>query len=226
MLSSRITLTCSLSSRPVECATQMRRVPILGGRTIFAPSSRALSISPNRTGSSACPSCYRACSFATSTHSPCSSALGPRDISVPARGIAATSHRQASSQSISRAHFHSASPRMSLQQESCVPCRKGAPKLSQQEITEMLRELEGHSSGSLWQISTRQAGEQPTSSIPALEKSFVFKNFRTALAFTNAVGEMAEREKHHPEMLLEWGRVRVAWWTHAIEGVSTPMYSL
>lgn len=109
---------------------------------------------------------------------------------------------------------------MSLQQESCVPCRKGAPKLSEHEIEANLHDLETQSKGSPWQLSTRTGRESSESSIPALVKTFEFKNFRNALAFTNAVGAMAEQEKHHPEILLEWGRVRVAWWTHAIEGVS------
>jgi 4a-hydroxytetrahydrobiopterin dehydratase len=31
-----------------------------------------------------------------------------------------------------------------------------------------------------------------------LERVFLFKNFKHALAFTNAVGEIAEAEGHHP----------------------------
>ena len=33
------------------------------------------------------------------------------------------------------------------------------------------------------------------------------------------VGALAEEEGHHPALLTEWGRVRVAWWTHKIRGL-------
>jgi len=39
------------------------------------------------------------------------------------------------------------------------------------------------------------------------------------LEFTNKVGEIAEAEKHHPEIITEWGKATVTWWTHAINGL-------
>jgi 4a-hydroxytetrahydrobiopterin dehydratase len=56
--------------------------------------------------------------------------------------------------------------------------------------------------------------------IKRLEKSFKFKDFAEALAFTNKVGELAEKEGHHPDILTEWGSVTVSWWTHKIKGLS------
>lgn len=53
--------------------------------------------------------------------------------------------------------------------------------------------------------------------VPRLERTFRFKNFAQALVFTNRVGELAEAEEHHPQLLTEWGRVKVGWWTHAIK---------
>jgi 4a-hydroxytetrahydrobiopterin dehydratase len=52
-----------------------------------------------------------------------------------------------------------------------------------------------------------------------LERLFTFTNFRRALDFTMAVGELAEREQHHPDIHLAWGRVRVETWTHKIRGL-------
>jgi 4a-hydroxytetrahydrobiopterin dehydratase len=52
-----------------------------------------------------------------------------------------------------------------------------------------------------------------------LERVFLFKNFKHALAFTNAVGEIAEAEGHHPGLLTEWGKVTVTWWSHSIKGL-------
>ena len=48
---------------------------------------------------------------------------------------------------------------------------------------------------------------------------FTFGSFAEALAFTDAVGALAEAEGHHPAILTEWGRVTVTWWTHAIKGL-------
>jgi 4a-hydroxytetrahydrobiopterin dehydratase len=55
--------------------------------------------------------------------------------------------------------------------------------------------------------------------IPVLFKEFRFPHFASALAFANAVGALAEAEDHHPRLVVEWGRVEVAWWTHAIGGL-------
>lgn len=53
-----------------------------------------------------------------------------------------------------------------------------------------------------------------------LKKSYSFKNFAEALAFTNQIGALAEAEDHHPEILTEWGKVTVTWWTHSVNGLS------
>ena len=53
-----------------------------------------------------------------------------------------------------------------------------------------------------------------------LEKEYRFRNFREALAFTNAVGELAEEQSHHPDIHLAWGLVRVTIWTHKIDGLT------
>ena len=63
-----------------------------------------------------------------------------------------------------------------------------------------------------WKVVT-VAGED------RLERVFTFPNFAAALAFANAVGAEAEAEDHHPALLVEWGKVTVTWWTHAIGGL-------
>lgn len=81
--------------------------------------------------------------------------------------------------------------------------------LSDAEIETKLQEL-----GQDWRVE-RVSGDEK-----GLVKSYKFKNFRTALALTNSVGAIAEEQKHHPRLVTEWGSVEVAWWTHAIGGVS------
>jgi 4a-hydroxytetrahydrobiopterin dehydratase len=48
----------------------------------------------------------------------------------------------------------------------------------------------------------------------ALEREFRFRDFAEALAFVNRVGELAEREDHHPDIAMHWNRVTLRWWTH------------
>jgi len=55
--------------------------------------------------------------------------------------------------------------------------------------------------------------------IPHLIRTFTFQNFAEALTFTNDVGEIAEKEGHHPLIHLTWGKVTVEWWTHSINGL-------
>jgi 4a-hydroxytetrahydrobiopterin dehydratase len=56
--------------------------------------------------------------------------------------------------------------------------------------------------------------------VPHLTREFKFKNFAEALAFTNQIGEIAENGGHHPLITLTWGRVKIDWWTHDIQGLS------
>jgi 4a-hydroxytetrahydrobiopterin dehydratase len=53
-----------------------------------------------------------------------------------------------------------------------------------------------------------------------LEKEYKFRNFQEALDFTNHVGELAERQNHHPDIYLAWGKVRLTIWTHKIDGLT------
>ena len=55
--------------------------------------------------------------------------------------------------------------------------------------------------------------------VKRLRRVFTFDDFPQALAFTNAVGRIAEEEGHHPALLTEWGRTTVSWWTHKIRGL-------
>jgi len=89
---------------------------------------------------------------------------------------------------------------------NCEPCRKGAPLVTADEAAELGDQIRA------WDIAERD-------DIPRLERTFDFPNFFEALAFTNAVGDLAEEEGHHPALLTEWGSVTVAWWTHKIGGL-------
>ena len=56
--------------------------------------------------------------------------------------------------------------------------------------------------------------------IEQIQRSFKFKDFARALAFANLVGEISEKQDHHPRLALEWARLQVSWWTHTVRGLS------
>ncbi len=93
-----------------------------------------------------------------------------------------------------------------LYQERCVACRKDSPQVTPQEITQLLPLIPD------WQLLEIDG-------VKRLSRTFKFKDFKTALAFTNAVGDAAEAEGHHPKLVTEWGRAGVEWWTHKIRGL-------
>ena len=59
-----------------------------------------------------------------------------------------------------------------------------------------------------------------------LERQFKFPDFRQALDFTNRVGEIAEKQGHHPDIFLTYGEVRLKIWTHKISGLTKSDFQL
>lgn len=52
-----------------------------------------------------------------------------------------------------------------------------------------------------------------------LEKSYGFKNFIQAMDFANRIAEIAERNRHHPDLIIGWGKTIVRWQTHSAKGL-------
>jgi len=92
-----------------------------------------------------------------------------------------------------------------LTSKQCIPCRGGVPPLAGKELADLTQQL-GHD----WRVVDGHH----------LEKEFTFPDFKSALAFTNRVGALAESEGHHPDILLAWGKVRITIWTHKIDGLT------
>lgn len=93
-----------------------------------------------------------------------------------------------------------------LSELTCEACQLGADKVSEQEMKTLSQDIP------LWDIND-------VNGIKQLERVFKFKNFKSAMAFSNSVGDLAELEFHHPGILTEWGKVTVTWWSHSIKGL-------
>ena len=88
----------------------------------------------------------------------------------------------------------------------CEACLPDADPATNQEISEFL------SNNSAWCLIE-------TSEVKQIERTYKFKNFKDALEFTNLIGEIAEIEGHHPQIITEWGSVLVRWWSHKIRNI-------
>ena len=92
-----------------------------------------------------------------------------------------------------------------LASKQCVPCRGDVPPIKGAELQAFL-----HAVDNGWRVIDEHH----------LEKEYRFKNFREALDFTIRIGELAEEQRHHPDIYLAWGKVRLAVWTHKIDGLT------
>lgn len=94
----------------------------------------------------------------------------------------------------------------SLTNEHCEACRRDSPRVTAEEVAALKPRIPD------WELVSPDG-------VDRLERTFAFKDFARALAFTNRVGELAEAEGHHPKLVTEWGQVGVSWWTHKIRGL-------
>jgi 4a-hydroxytetrahydrobiopterin dehydratase len=92
----------------------------------------------------------------------------------------------------------------SLANKTCVPCRGDVPALKGRDLNSLHREV------SQWKVVTEHH----------ITRAFTFPDFRKALDFVNRVGELAEQQGHHPDILLAWGKADVTLWTHKIDGLT------
>jgi 4a-hydroxytetrahydrobiopterin dehydratase len=91
-----------------------------------------------------------------------------------------------------------------LAHQSCVPCSGGVPALKGQALADLQAQLPD------WEVVEEHH----------LRRTFKFPDFVHALAFVNRVGEVAEREGHHPDISFTWGRATIEIFTHAIDGLT------
>ena len=95
-----------------------------------------------------------------------------------------------------------------LYKKKCIPCEGGVVPFDKSQIHKYLKKVDG------WNVIKNE------NNIFYLEKTFKFKNFLDSQSFVNIVGEISEKENHHPDISFGWGYARIKITTHAIEGLS------
>ena len=95
-----------------------------------------------------------------------------------------------------------------LHEKNCIPCRGGIPPFDISEIHKYLKKVDG------WTVKKNDNKNY------YLEKDFKFSNFSESQRFINKVGDIAEREGHHPDIVFGWGYAKIKIFTHAIKGLA------
>ena len=91
-----------------------------------------------------------------------------------------------------------------LADKKCVPCKGGVPPLKGHDLERILQRVPE------WKAVDEHH----------INRTFIFPDFKQALAFVNRVGDIAEDQGHHPDIYLTWGKVDITLWTHKIDGLT------
>lgn len=92
---------------------------------------------------------------------------------------------------------------MNLETQKCEPCTEGTPPLTHDEARAMMAQVPG------WTLTDK-----------SLERDFTLKDFRAAIDFVNSVAEIADKEKHHPDISISYNKAHLSLWTHKAGGLS------
>ena len=95
-----------------------------------------------------------------------------------------------------------------LSKKKCIPCEGDIPPFDTKEIHKYLKKVDG------WDVKSND--DQSF----FLIKEFKFKNFLESQKFVNLIGDLAEKENHHPDITFGWGYCEVKIFTHAIKGLA------
>lgn len=95
---------------------------------------------------------------------------------------------------------------MKYSQKKCIPCEDStiAPFSKKQAKDHMV-----HIPG--WSLDSKHK---------KITRTWLFHDFVTAMVFVNKVAKIAEREGHHPDIMVHYNKVIIEVWTHSIKGLS------
>lgn len=92
---------------------------------------------------------------------------------------------------------------MRLSEEKCRKIETGTLPLGVSEAEELSREAP------LWGLKDK-----------SIEREYKFRDFRESIGFVNRIAEAADKEDHHPDILISYDKVRITFTTHKIGGLS------
>ena len=95
-----------------------------------------------------------------------------------------------------------------LSKKKCIACDGDTPPFDTSEIHKYLKKVDG------WNVKSEDDKNY------YLIKDFKFNNFEVSQIFINKVGNLAEKENHHPDITFGWGYCKIKIFTHAIKGLA------
>ena len=90
-----------------------------------------------------------------------------------------------------------------LATRKCKSCEGGVEPLRPAEVENLLQQLDG------WSLDSGY-----------IAKNYSFKNYYQTMAFVNAAAWVSHSQDHHPDMNVGYNSCRVAYRTHAVDGLS------
>jgi 4a-hydroxytetrahydrobiopterin dehydratase len=90
-----------------------------------------------------------------------------------------------------------------LLDKHCKELKPGSPALKPVQLNKLLRVCKG------WKSDAKQ-----------IEKTFKFDDYYHTMAFVNAVAWIANRENHHPDLVVKYNQCVVMFSTHSVGGLS------
>ncbi len=93
---------------------------------------------------------------------------------------------------------------MTLSEKTCQPCRGDMLALTADEIKPLLLQVDK------WHCENDQK----------IFKSYKFENFKQSMDLATKVAAIAQKENHHPDLIVRWGELRIEIWTHICHGLT------
>ena len=91
-------------------------------------------------------------------------------------------------------------------QKRCLPCEGIGHAMTKEEVTEGLKNVTG------WGLGADGK---------SIERQYVFKNFIQAVDMVNLIKNIAEEERHHPDLhITGYKNLKVVLFTHALNGLT------
>ena len=90
-----------------------------------------------------------------------------------------------------------------LAHRKCKGCEGGVDPLRPAEVDNLLKQLKG------WSLAEGR-----------IVKNYSFRNYHETMAFVNATAWISHREDHHPDLTVGYNACRIAYHTHAVNGLT------
>jgi 4a-hydroxytetrahydrobiopterin dehydratase len=76
------------------------------------------------------------------------------------------------------------------------------------------------------ELAIKEVPEWKLNAHGELERTFTFTGFPQSILFVGSVGLLAESKNHHPDILVQWNKVKLTLTTHDAGGITSKDFEL